>query len=144
MPFQKVLVAVDSDPVAVKAAEVGVELATALAAELALISVADRGLADAAVPEMPRDELLTDAREHARQVIADLAPKLAPGTTTLTFMPEGEPAEQIVKTAEAWQADLVVIGSHGRGALGRMLLGSVAEAVMRRAPCPVLVVRGKV
>jgi nucleotide-binding universal stress UspA family protein len=143
MPFDKVLVAVDSDPVAVRAAEVGVELARAVGSQLALISVADRTLADAAAPEMPRDELLADAREHAHQVIAELAPKLAPGTTTLTFTPEGEPAEQIVKAAESWKADLVVIGSHGRGALGRMLLGSVAEAVMRRAPCPVLVVRGK-
>ncbi|HEX4180354.1 MAG TPA: universal stress protein, partial [Caulobacteraceae bacterium] len=60
-----------------------------------------------------------------------------------SFTPEGHPAEEIVAAAQAWSADLIVIGSHGRSALTQVLLGSVAEAVMRNAPCPVLVVRGR-
>jgi len=46
-----------------------------------------------------------------------------------------------VKTAHEWPADLIVTGSHGRHGLGRVLLGSVAEAAIRHAPCSVLVVR---
>jgi nucleotide-binding universal stress UspA family protein len=53
------------------------------------------------------------------------------------------PAEQIVELAFDLDADLVVVGTHGRRGLSRMMMGSVAEAVVRRAPCPVLVVREK-
>jgi nucleotide-binding universal stress UspA family protein len=143
MPFKKVLIAVDSDPVAVHAAEVGVELAKAVAGQVALISVIDRSGVEAAAPEFPRDELLAEARDHAARVLAELGPKLAPGGAAETFSPEGHPGEEIVAAAKTWGADLIVIGSHGRGGIGRVLLGSVAEAVTRHAPCPVLVVRGK-
>jgi nucleotide-binding universal stress UspA family protein len=47
----------------------------------------------------------------------------------------------IVDAAEAEHADMVLVGSHGRGVVGRFLLGSVSEHVVRHAPCPVLVVR---
>jgi universal stress protein A len=53
----------------------------------------------------------------------------------------GKPAAEIVNAAKEWPADVIVIGSHGRAGVTRVLLGSVAEAVMRHAPCPVLVVR---
>jgi hypothetical protein len=55
---------------------------------------------------------------------------------------EGDPAEEIVALAEGLDADLVVVGSRGSGLVGRLITGSVSEAVVRRAPCPVLVVRG--
>jgi nucleotide-binding universal stress UspA family protein len=51
---------------------------------------------------------------------------------------DGDPAETILRVAREEAADLIVLGTHGRGALGKMLLGSVAEQVVRRAPCPVL------
>jgi nucleotide-binding universal stress UspA family protein len=54
---------------------------------------------------------------------------------------EGDPAEEILKVAEEEQADLIVMGTHGRGGLSRLLMGSVAEGVLRQAPCPVLTVR---
>ena len=49
----------------------------------------------------------------------------------------------ILQAASEWGADLIVIGSHGRDGLTRALLGSVAEGVMRQAPCPVLVVKAR-
>ncbi|MFN8515911.1 MAG: universal stress protein [Thermomicrobiales bacterium] len=58
-----------------------------------------------------------------------------------TLLREGAPASDIVAAAQEWQADLIVVGTHGRGGLGRLVLGSVAESVLRDAPCPVLVVR---
>ena len=143
MPFRKVLIALDDDPVALNAAEIGVELAGKLGAELGLVSVADRTIADAAAPEMPRDDLLAEARERAARVMQEWVRRLASQGAVQTFIVEGHPSDEIVATAQAWGADLVVIGSHGRGGLSHVLLGSVAESVMRHAPCPVLVVRGK-
>jgi nucleotide-binding universal stress UspA family protein len=55
---------------------------------------------------------------------------------------DGNPAAEILGVAEEARCDLIVMGTHGRGGLGRMLLGSVAGAVMRKAPCPVLTVKG--
>ena len=54
---------------------------------------------------------------------------------------QGDPAAEIVTVAEGSGCDLIVLGSHGRTGLRRALLGSVAEGVLRRAPCPVLTVR---
>ncbi|MFI5454928.1 MAG: universal stress protein [Isosphaerales bacterium] len=54
---------------------------------------------------------------------------------------EGDPAEEILRLTEALHCDLVVMGSHGRTGLRRVLTGSVAEEVLRKAVCPVLVVR---
>jgi nucleotide-binding universal stress UspA family protein len=54
---------------------------------------------------------------------------------------EGEPAATIVDVARATDCNLIVMGTHGRGGIARVLLGSVAEDVLRRAPCPVLTVK---
>jgi nucleotide-binding universal stress UspA family protein len=53
----------------------------------------------------------------------------------------GEPAAEILRAADEVGADLIVMGTHGRGGLGRVLMGSVAESVLREAPCPVLIAR---
>jgi universal stress protein A len=53
----------------------------------------------------------------------------------------GDPASAIVKLANEEQVDLIIMGTHGRTGLRRLLMGSVAEAVVRRAPCPVLTYR---
>ena len=55
----------------------------------------------------------------------------------------GIPSEEIIRVAEARKVDLIVIGTHGRSGLSHILIGSVAEKVVRRSPCPVLSVRGK-
>lgn len=54
---------------------------------------------------------------------------------------EGGPIHEIVEFAEREHIDLIIIGSHGRTGLSRLLMGSVAEGVVRRAPCPVLIVK---
>jgi len=61
-----------------------------------------------------------------------------PCTHRLTM---GDPASEIVRIASEEGAEMIVLGTHGRSGMTRMLMGSVAEAVVRRAPCPVLVYR---
>ena len=55
----------------------------------------------------------------------------------------GFPKETIVEEAKEWEADLIVVGSHGYGFWERMLLGSVSDAIIHHAPCSVLIVRGE-
>jgi nucleotide-binding universal stress UspA family protein len=57
------------------------------------------------------------------------------------FFMTGEPAEEIVQLARDQNADMIVMGTHGRRGLGRLLMGSVAEQVVRLAPCPVVTVK---
>lgn len=57
------------------------------------------------------------------------------------FVEEGIPADTILSVAKKWNADMIVMGTHGRTGLGRLLMGSTAEQVMRRATCPVLTVK---
>lgn len=69
---------------------------------------------------------------------------LQPDDKTLTvehFYRQGEPGAEIVRLANEVKADLIVMGTHGRGGLSRMLMGSVAEHVMRHASCPVVTVK---
>ncbi len=63
--------------------------------------------------------------------------------TVGTNVIEGSPADAIVEEARSWGADLIVLGSHGYGRVRRVVLGSVAGAVVAKAPCSVLVVRAK-
>ena len=65
----------------------------------------------------------------------------AAGITARWVLRAGAPYEQIVGAAQDEKADMIVIGTHGRSGLNRLLLGSVAERVVRLAPCPVLTVR---
>jgi nucleotide-binding universal stress UspA family protein len=58
-----------------------------------------------------------------------------------TLLRHGDTAEEILGAAERLGCDLIVMGSHGRTGFARLLMGSVAEAVLRRAPCPVLTVK---
>ena len=77
--------------------------------------------------------------EAASTLIRDAAPAIAVTTNIV----EGVPADMIVQEAHDWAADLIVLGSHGYGRMRRMVLGSVASAVVAKAPCSVQVVRAK-
>jgi len=143
MSFKKVLIAIDGEPVAVRAAETGVDLAQALGAEVAFVHVVDASLAYSGDTGPPASELIAAAKLDAKRLVTALRQRLSPHSSVLEFIQVGTPSEEIVKAAKEWSADLLVIGSHGRGGMQRALLGSVAETVMRRAPCPLVVVRSK-
>lgn len=143
MSFERILIAVDESAVAAHAADVGVRLASALSAKLAFVLVVDPSAVVAVGAGVPGEEIVVAAQRDAKARLAAFWQRLAPTTTPLQFVRTGKPSAEIVKAAAEWPADLVVVGSHGRNAVSRALLGGVAEAVTRHAPCPVLVVRPK-
>lgn len=88
----------------------------------------------------PVGDLLTDWVAQATRRLAETVP-LAAVSRTVAATRVGSPHSEIVRYAAAQRIDLIVLGTHGRGPLSHMLLGSVAERVVRTATCPVLTVR---
>lgn len=139
--IRRVLLATDLGAASDLATEWAFDLARAHRAALVVISVIDQGdtaSVDAAGTK-PRWDQIRDDRQVAAQRLVALG--RATGLDVRFLVWTGDVAESILDAAESESADVVVLGSHGRGRLGRLLLGSVSEAVTRRAPCPVLVVR---
>jgi len=86
--------------------------------------------------------VIEDHEREARETAARAADRLAIiGVPVEVVARQGDPATTIVEEARDWQADLIVVGSHGRTGIQRLLLGSVAQAVVSRASCSVEVVR---
>ena len=79
-----------------------------------------------------------DARERLQHMVPESEGE-APHAVLVTRA--GDPVRQVTSYAREINADIVVLGTHGRGAVAHMLMGSVAERVVRTAPCPVLTVR---
>ena len=137
---ETILVATDGSPASAAASEEAIDLAGRLDARLIVINVVNApelATASAIYPgtvASARDE----AEGIARQVVEE-ALRAGVSATFLTW--EGQPGEAIVAAAESEAADLIVVGTHGRSVVGRLLLGSVSEYVVRHAHAPVLVVR---
>lgn len=93
----------------------------------------------APVPPVP---IRRDYVEEALTELRDLVPSSFAGTWDVS-VESGHPADEIVRVAQERDVDLIVMGTHGRTGLAHVLLGSVAEKVVRTAPCSVLVVRDK-
>jgi nucleotide-binding universal stress UspA family protein len=141
MSFTRILLAVDQGPVAARAADAGASVAKALGAEVGFVYVVDPGRTVLPGGGMAAEDLIGMAEEDGRRVLSELRERAGLPESSPAFVVVGKPAAEIVKTAKEWPADLVVIGSHGRQGIERVLLGSVAEAVGRSAHCSVLVVR---
>lgn len=140
MAYKKILIAVDSSEYSMKAAKKGLELAHQLAATVALLFVVDIsktiGNVDAGITH---EQALVVLKKEAEQTLDELA-EMYNGKDVMKFMPEGKPEEDILKTAENWKADLLVLGTHGRTGLKHLLMGSVAEHLIRHSVIPVMVV----
>jgi nucleotide-binding universal stress UspA family protein len=118
----EILVATDFSETAAGALRVGLRHARALGARVHLLHVASEGEADVTRP------------------LAEAAAQAGPDVPAVLATSVGDPAPEIVRYATRHPIDLIVVGTHGRTGVSRVLLGSVAERVMRGAPCPVLVV----
>jgi nucleotide-binding universal stress UspA family protein len=135
----RILWATDLSPVSEGAWHYVLKLADVFAAEVILLH-AVRPTKLAGVADRAREEYLVPLRrdlERRQQTVQAL------GLSAHQKVVVGVPAEVIVAEAQVEQADLIVMGTHGRSGLPHVLVGSVAEAVIRKAPCPVLAVRAK-
>jgi len=143
--LKHILVATDFGEPADAALAYGRELARTYGATLHVVHIVDDvylrlgGDAYVAVlPDLQRDAELA-AQAHLDALLVDNDPDPLPvKKVTLT---SAAPATAIVDYARSNGIDLIVIGTHGRGAVAHLLMGSVAERVVRTAPCPVLTVR---
>jgi nucleotide-binding universal stress UspA family protein len=141
--FKRILVPTDFSPCAESAWMLAQRIATALGSELLLMHVFVEGTLWSESPfNMARvREVLADQERRAQAMLDQWAeaPRSA-GLTVGTVIRNGIPHDEIVILAGQKEADLIAIGTHGRGGLSRTLLGSVADRVVRLASCPVLTV----
>lgn len=142
--IQKILVPTDFSEFGEQALLYGCELAKRFDAELHLLNVVQDAVAMFPEPNMmgtSMNDLVADMQHLANKQLEKM-PGL-PGTEDLTVIRKtcvGPAFLEIVRYAKKSEINLIVIGTHGRTGIKHMLLGSVAEKVVRKAPCPVLTV----
>lgn len=134
--YQDVLIATDGTDTIQTAVDHGVALADQLDATVHALTVRE------SAGSMQRDQMRTGPDEEAEEALEAVVRAAeradVPATTSVR---EGTPADEIVAFAEAEAVDLIVVGTHARRGLDSVLSGSVAEAVVERAPVPVVTVR---
>jgi nucleotide-binding universal stress UspA family protein len=140
--IETILLATDGSPASKGASDEAIDLAVQMEARLLVVSVLgassrpSEASADAVGPVDSRDSLTTKA-----QSIVQKAKAAGANATFLVW--DGDAGEAIVAAADSENADLIVVGSHGRSGVSRFLIGSVSDYVVRHAHCPVMVVRGR-
>jgi nucleotide-binding universal stress UspA family protein len=151
--YEHVLVPLDGSPAAERVLEHAEALARAFGSTVTLLRAtvsAETILAETSgaetigeiAPVMDPTPIVEADRETATDYLNGVAARLRQRKVSVnTEDPEGEPAEVIVRRAGELGASLILMTTHGRSGLGRLFFGSVADAVLRHAPCPVLLVR---
>ena len=149
---QKILAPVDFSDLSKGVLKVAAEIGENRQAEVTVIHVARNpdfgakygGFSAELVGSISPSRLLEDARVELQSNLELLVREIdseAPIEPVVIF---GEPAKEILDFSEAGVFDLIVMGTHGRNMVSRFLIGSVSEQVLRRAPCPVFLLRDKV
>lgn len=141
--YKRILVPVDGSETSNKAVVAALQMARENGGRVRLVHVLDE-LAYLSGYEIGGD-LLKIARDYALKVLDDALAMAksagVPADTKLMEAPGARLGEVVADEARSWEADLIVTGTHGRRGVGRVLLGSGAEQVLRLAPVPVLAVR---
>ena len=143
--FQRILIATDGSAKSNVAANNGIELAKSLGAQVIVLYVVNEVVIASAVRHLGSDRKevegkLQDAGRKAVESVKKMGDEV--GVNVEPIVRIGAPAEVIVSTAGSEKADLVVMGSHGKGLWERLTVGSVTQAVLRRITRPMLIVRG--
>ncbi len=141
--LNSVLVAFDFSETSLNALTYGRNLAAAFGGRLHVLHVADVIATSAAqfYPEGHGDPETRATSLAMSQLRAFLSADDGGQSATPAVRLSRSPADEIVKHAKEIHADVIIVGTHGRDGVSRLLMGSVAEHVVRHAPCPVLVVR---
>ena len=135
---RRILFATDLSPASADASAFGLEVAEALADRPEKRFLLVLGYDLMPPPPLSRSAYDEAAAGELRRFVEGLPVDAGDAETRVA---SGEPTEALVAEAGQWGADLLVLGTHGRSGLPRLLIGSVAEFVVKRAPCDVLVVR---
>lgn len=144
--YQKILVAVDGSPTSLRGLAEAIKVAKAMRGQLKLVHVVNElVIAAEYVPSVYYEPVLVSLRDSGIKVLeqAMAIAKRAdvPCEQGLVETMGGRAADEIVKQARQWPADLIVLGTHGRRGLKRLAMGSDAELVLRQSPVPVLMIR---
>jgi nucleotide-binding universal stress UspA family protein len=145
LSIKTIMVPTDFSEASEAALKYGRALADAFGASLHLVHVMEDLLAHAWAAEaymasMPNLRAEIEKEAHAR-LAAMLPDELRQRYRAVLALLSGNPFVEIVRYAKTSSVDLIVMGTHGRGPIAHVLLGSVAERVVRKSPCPVLTVR---
>lgn len=139
MDYRRILIAVDNGPTSEKVASSGYDLGRQLNAEIAVISVVETTLliADGGVTFNDMAEMVKGDVVKHQQLLID---RIFNGYKVQTFIEEGVTHEMILKAAGDWNADLIVLATHGRTGLSHLLMGSVAEMLVKQSVKPLLII----
>ncbi|HKP36343.1 MAG TPA: universal stress protein [Pyrinomonadaceae bacterium] len=144
--LQKILLPTDFSGCANFALPYAAEIARATKASIICVHVVEPVVPAVGYTGLAEPLPIADISEQLEDSAERQLPKLAEceecvGLNVEELIVHGDPAGEIVRVAAEQEVDLIVISSHGRTGLGRMIFGSTAEAVVRHATCPVLVVK---
>lgn len=144
--LHRILMATDFSDYSNEALEYAVHLARGFGADLFLLHVFEppffshTGVSPGVRPEI--HQWIKEVKEEENNRLNKLAERVRhQGPNVHAILKEGTPFLEILKTAGEIPADMIVLGTHGRTGLGHVLLGSVAERVVRKAACPVFTVK---
>lgn len=140
--LKRILIAIEDGPTATKVALKGFELGKQLKAEIAVIGVVDTNLmtGDSGMTPQQMSQMLKNSLEARQNILID---KVFKPFKVSSFIEEGDPYKVILTTANEWEADIIVLGTHGRKGLSHLLMGSVAEKTIRHASKPLFIIPTK-
>ena len=144
MSFKEVVVPTDFSEHSMRAVDYAVEIAQKFDSNLHVVYIIEPLLqvADVSWSSVDFEQLNKAHKESAEKQIAKVIEESVPeGVQASSEILFGKPFVEIVKYARDQNADLIVMATHGRGAISHILMGSTAEKVVRKAPCPVLTVK---
>jgi nucleotide-binding universal stress UspA family protein len=145
--YKRILVPVDGSDASNRGLAEAARLARSLGAALRLVHVVNEFVMDTAYPPaLYHESLIESLREIGRRTLTEAEGLAArEGVKAEAVLLEtigGRAADIITEQAREWSADLIVMGTHGRRGVRRMVMGSDAELVVRMSPVPILMVRG--
>lgn len=153
MIITKILIAIDGSPYAEHAARYGFDIARKFNAQVGLANIVGPAILPqiststdpimglpTGVSGIEEVELMDIQKEQSEHILDDAIHKLAGGLEVTHFNEFGSTADGIIQCSKEFNADLIIVGTHNRSGLDRLLMGSVAEHVVRHSAVPVLVV----
>ena len=145
MQIRTILCPIDFSEISAKALEYAVFLASYHHAELLILHVVEQlhEFEHYQILVLTPQELAEKMEKQAYEELNRLTEQIKKTVKVETVVRQGKPFVEIIKEAKEKDMDLIVMASHGRTGVSHMLMGSVAEKVVRKASCPVLIVRNK-